>query len=150
MTAITGFTAWFGSQRVPADAHGNNVAFACLSCGGPVLATLMPNQRGSSDAKPTECRACSSAFWVDPEVASTRLLIRCVKSSESGRYVAGHSPLHTAGQNVASWSVVAAMLSAYGGADYDELVAAVRQHNHPAGGKAFIDYCIRNGWLQRA
>jgi len=83
-------------------------------------------------------------------VASTRLLIHRVKSSESGRYVAGRSPVHTLGQNVASWSVIAALLSAYGGADYDELVAAVRQHDHPAGGKAFIDYCIRNGWLQRA
>ena len=150
MTAITGFTAWSESQRVPADAHGNNVAFACLGCGGPVLATLLPHQRGSSEAKPTECRTCSAAFWVDPEVASTRLLIHRVKSSESGRYVAGRSPVHTLGQNVASWSVIAALLSAYGGADYDELVAAVRQHDHPAGGKAFIDYCIRNGWLQRA
>ena len=39
------------------------------------------------------------------------------------------------------------MLSADGGADFEEFIAAVRQHDHPAGGKGFIDYCIRNGWL---
>lgn len=66
-----------------------------------------------------------------------------------GRYVLGREPKLTAGQNCASWAVVRAVLNSYGGADYDDLVAAVRQHDHPAGGRAFIDYCIRNGWLKR-
>jgi hypothetical protein len=150
VTTVTGMHAWSESQRVLADAHGNNVAFACLNCGGPVLATLMLHQRGSSEENPTECRVCNAKFWVEPQVARNRLLVHRSKTPESGRYVAGRSPVHTAGQNIASWNVIAALLSAYGGAEYDELVAAVRQHDHPAGGKGFIDYCVRNGWLKRA
>ena len=56
----------------------------------------------------------------------------------------------TSSQNASSWTVVSALLSADGGADFEEFIAAVRQHDHPAGGKGFIDYCIRNGWLVRA
>ena len=86
MTTVTGMHAWSGSQRVLADAHGNNVAFACLNCGGPVLATLMLHQRGSSEEKPTECRVCSAKFWVEPQVARNRLLVHRSKTPESGRY----------------------------------------------------------------
>lgn len=35
-------------QAVACDAYGNNVAFRCLGCGGPVLAVIRENQRGSS------------------------------------------------------------------------------------------------------
>jgi hypothetical protein len=150
LTAVTGFNAWAESRPVRADAHGNNVAFSCLNCGGPVLATLMEHQRGSSESKPTQCRECATEFWVEAQVTRNRLLVHRVSTSESGRYVAGRSPTHTSGPNIASWGVVSALLSAYGGAEYEELVAAVRQHDHPSGGKAFVDYCIRNGWLRRA
>ena len=40
-----------------------------------------------------------------------------------------------------------AILDAYGGAYYDDLVAAVSQHRDSGGGKGFVDYCISNGWL---
>jgi hypothetical protein len=110
----------------------------------------LANQRGSSESKPTECRACFASFWVEVQTERNRLLVHRVRTTESGRYIMGRTPAHTAAQNVASWGVIAAMLSAYGGADYEELVAAVRQHDHPEGGKGFVDYCIRNGWLQRA
>ena len=106
MTAITGLNAWSECQRVPADAHGNNVAFSCLNCGGPVLATLMPHQRGSSADKPTECRVCSAAFWVEPQLPKNRLLIHRANTPNLGRYIAGLAPAHTAGQNAASWGVI--------------------------------------------
>ena len=54
--------------QVSCDAHGNNVAFGCLGCGGPVLATIREHQRGSSAAKPSQCPTCSSMFWVDVDV----------------------------------------------------------------------------------
>jgi hypothetical protein len=148
MVAVTGFLAWSQSERVLADAHGNNIAFLCLQCSGPVLATLLEHQRGSSVTKPTACRRCDAAFLVEAQPESQRLVIHRVPTSESGRYIAGRAPQLTAEKNAASWSVVAAMLAAYGGAGYEELVAAVRQHDHPSGGKGFIDYCVRNGWLQ--
>jgi hypothetical protein len=150
LTTVTGLNAWSESQRVPADAHGNNVAFACLTCGGPVLATLMPHQRGSSAEKPSQCRVCSSSFWVEPQLERNRLLVHHVRTGEPGRYVAGQTPKHSSGPNIASWGVIAAVLTAYAGAEYEQLVAAVTQHDHPAGGKAFVDYCIRNHWLRRA
>jgi hypothetical protein len=65
------------------------------------------------------------------------------------RYRVGNPPRLSAKPNVASWSVINAIMSAYGGAEYDDLAAAVSQHAHPAGGRAFVDYCIRNGWLER-
>lgn len=150
MAAVSGFNVWSQSQPVPADAHGNNVAFACLNCAHPVLATLMQHQRGSSAEKPTQCLNCSGNYWVEVLAARNRLQVHRVPSSTSGRYVMGTTPSHKSAPNAASWSVISAMLDAYGGAEYEELVAAVRQHDHPEGGKAYVDYCIRSGWLRRA
>ena len=151
MTAITGFSASAqDGSPIAADAHGNNVAFKCLVCGGPVLAVLLPKQRGSSAEKPTTCRACSTCYWVEAHIPQSRLLVHQLASKHSGRYQLGQEPALTAEQNSASWSVVFSILQAYGGADYEDLCVSVRQHAHPAGGQAFIDYCIRHGWLRRA
>lgn len=150
MTTITDFAAWSASQQVKADAHGNNVAFSCLNCGGPVLATLMANQRGSSSAKPTRCRSCGSSFWVEAQPELKRLQLHRLPQAGVMRYVAGQTPQPTSSHNLASWGVISAMLAAYGGATYDDLVAAVRQHDHHDGGKGFVDYCISRNWLQPA
>jgi hypothetical protein len=83
-------------------------------------------------------------------LSESRLILHRLALKNSGRYCLGREPDITANQNLASWKVVSAMLDAYGGAEYEEFAAAVRQHNHPAGGHAFIDYCIRNGWLRQA
>ena len=53
MTTITGFTASAPDGAViDVDAHGNNVAFQCVACGAPVLAVLLPHQRGASADMP--------------------------------------------------------------------------------------------------
>lgn len=71
------------------------------------------------------------------------------RTAVAGRYLSlGRQPRIRAGNNAQSWEVITAMLSAYGGAEYVDLAAAVSQHRHPAGGFAFVDYCIRNGWLR--
>jgi hypothetical protein len=54
----------------------------------------------------------------------------------------------TARHNIDSWSVIAAIMAAYGGASQDDLAAAVSQHRHPEGGLAFVKYCVRQGWLK--
>lgn len=148
MTTITDFSAWSATEQLLADAHGNNLAFSCLNCGGPVLATLMAHQRGSSPTKPTRCRTCDASFWVEALPEQKRLNVHRLPLPGRVRYVAGPTPEPTSSQNRASWGVVTAMLAAYGGASYDDLVAAVRQHDHPDGGKGFINYCIRQGWLR--
>lgn len=55
----------------------------------------------------------------------------------------------TARQNIESWSVIAAVMAAYGSATQDDLAAAVSQHRHPEGGLAFVKYCVRQGWLKQ-
>ena len=63
MAAITGFKCLLGNEELPADAFGNNVAFAC-PCGHPVLMlTHDGNQRGMSKKNPSECQKCGRKFW---------------------------------------------------------------------------------------
>ena len=65
------------------------------------------------------------------------------------RFIIGVRPRgQTAQHNIESWSVVAAIMDAYGGASISDLAAAVSQHRHESGGLAFIDYCINLGWLK--
>lgn len=114
-----------------------------------MLATVVEHQRGSAADKPTECTVCSSRYWVEARLDLRRLTVHRVMDGNAGRYVTGRVPKLTSGTNEASWIVVKSIMSAYGGAEYEVLVAAVSQHDHPAGGKGFIDYCIRNEWLRR-
>lgn len=60
---------------VNADAHGNNVAFACLDCGAPVLAIARQYQRGSASDRPATCRPCKSGFWIEPIEAERRIVV---------------------------------------------------------------------------
>ena len=75
-------------------------------------------------------------------------------TKDAGRYKMGTTPGNLAPHNQASWSVIAAILRAYGTADYYDLAVAVRNHQHgdkkAVGPQSFISYCIRSGWLQRA
>ena len=65
------------------------------------------------------------------------------------RIVLGNPPnALNAPQNIASWSVIAAIMAAYGSAPIEDLITAVSQHNHPAGGRGFVNYCLHQGWLQ--
>lgn len=57
------------------DAHGNNVAFRCQGCGGPVLAVMREHQRGSYPGNPAECRACHSQYWVEVDGPNNRLVL---------------------------------------------------------------------------
>jgi len=63
------------------------------------------------------------------------------------RYVLKNKPSPRVKHNAESWSVILAIMNAYGGASINDLAAAVSQHRHPQGGRAFVNYCIRNGWL---
>jgi hypothetical protein len=66
----------------------------------------------------------------------------------SSRIILGQKSANpTVKHNIDSWSVVASIIHAYGSATAHDLAAAVSQHRHPAGGMAFIRYCIRNKWL---
>lgn len=74
MATVTDYRA-IDDQGFPVLAHGNNLAFRCLDCGGPVLATIRENQRGSEANRPTECRACRSHYWVEADEGQHRLTV---------------------------------------------------------------------------
>ena len=151
MPAVTDYTLTLvDGPRINADAHGNNVAFNCISCSNPILAVMLVNQRGSSETKPTYCKYCGAGYWLEIDDANRDLKLFKSGSLTSGRLKVAKSPSITALQNAASWQVIQAICNAYGSADFEDLVSAVSQHNHPNGGRGFILYCIRNGWLTRA
>jgi hypothetical protein len=67
-------------QPVLADAHGNNIAFCCTSCGHPVLAVALENQRGSDPEHPAVCKGCGAAYFLDVRPQAEKLYIHSVAS----------------------------------------------------------------------
>lgn len=65
-------------DEVPADPHGNNVAFECGVCGHPVLAIALENQRGSDKEHLAECRGCGTGFFLDVRMRARKLYIHDV------------------------------------------------------------------------
>lgn len=79
MAKITGLTAKDESGTpILCDAFGNNVAFLCLKCGGPVIAVIRANQRGSSSNNPSQCPSCLEHFWVSLAEADRSLVVHRV------------------------------------------------------------------------
>jgi uncharacterized protein with PIN domain len=76
MPRVTDFRC-FDEDGFPILCHafGNNVAFRCTGCGGPVLAIMRENQRGSAADHPTMCPACDSQFWVARDEEEERLVV---------------------------------------------------------------------------
>lgn len=66
--------------EIPADAHGNNLAFSCMACGHPVLAIALENQRGSDEDHPATCRGCNRRYFLDVRPQVTKLYIHVVES----------------------------------------------------------------------
>jgi len=63
---ITDFLTMNGmGEEIPADAHGNNIAFSCFKCGHPILAVTLEKQRGSDEEHPAQCKKCSARYFLD-------------------------------------------------------------------------------------
>ena len=171
MSTVTGFKAITSAgTATQVDAHGNNAAFSCLRCHSPLLATLRDHQRGSSPSKPVVCNGCGTPYWLEAKEEEMSLIVHEVTESESdepglpkvigratkdaGTYMLGTMPSRLAPHNQESWEIIAAILKAYGTADYFDLAVSVRQHKHgdkaASGPKSFVSYCIRSGWLKLA
>lgn len=78
MTMVTNFTCVDAEGfPVPCDAKGNNAAFRCVSCGGPVLAVLGPvGTQGESAPNACQCRGCGSKFWLEVREQEQRMVMR--------------------------------------------------------------------------
>ena len=77
---VTGFLC-FDAKGFPVlcDPWGNNLAFRCLGCGSPVLATVSDqNRRGASAGNPSTCPACRSQFWAEIDEPAQRITIHRV------------------------------------------------------------------------
>ena len=66
--------------EVPADPHGNSLAFCCMVCGHPVLAVVHDHQRGSDEENPAICKGCNTQYFVDVRIKSEKLYIHVVGS----------------------------------------------------------------------
>ena len=78
---ITGFlTMDTNGLEILADAHGNNIAFCCMECGHPVLATALENQRGSDEYHPATCKRCSVRYFLDVRPQAGKLYIHVAEN----------------------------------------------------------------------
>ena len=76
MPVVTGYTVVDDEGlRVAAHPHGNNVAFRCGGCGGPVLAVIRAHQLGSAPEAPTHCPDCGSSYWVQRVEEQEQLVV---------------------------------------------------------------------------
>lgn len=66
-------------SETPADPHGTNIAFCCMTCGHPVLAVALENQRGSDEEHPAICRGCNAQYFLDVRPQSGKLYIHLVQ-----------------------------------------------------------------------
>ena len=68
-------------NEVLADPHGNNLAFCCPTCGHPILAVALANQRGNDEAHPAICRGCAAKYFLDVRVGAKKLYIQAAGSA---------------------------------------------------------------------
>ena len=73
---ITGFLVLDSDGReIPADPHGNNLAFSCMACGHPIVAVALENQRGSDEGHPATCKGCNAQYFLDVRPQAEKLYI---------------------------------------------------------------------------
>jgi len=66
--------------QVLCDPFGNNVAFRCPACGGPVLSIIIENQRGSEEGNPSVCPACKNRYWIELREEDQLLVLHAIKA----------------------------------------------------------------------
>jgi hypothetical protein len=81
MAKVTGFRC-FDTEGFPilCDPFGNNVAFRCPGCSGPVLAVLREHQRGSNEGNPSICTACGSKYWIEVNEPNESLILHRIST----------------------------------------------------------------------
>ena len=74
-------------EAIPADPHGNNVAFLCEACDFPVLANARDSQRGSDEGHIAKCRGCGTGYFLDVREGARKMYIHDVPgdAQEAGR-----------------------------------------------------------------
>ncbi len=70
-----------------------------------------------------------------------------ILSEGSGKYRIGKIPNIRVQHNERTWKIIEEKLASLGSASYEQLVIWCKSHDHSAGGRGFVDYCIENGWL---
>lgn len=76
-----------------------------------------------------------------------RLNLNIRQTLNMKQYRIGKTPNLTAQRNIKTWAYIKTELEKCTVVDYDSLIALCINHDHPGGGKGFVDYCIKYGWL---
>jgi len=61
----------------------------------------------------------------------------------------GRKSKPSAHHNVETWSFVKSVFQAHKIVSWAQLSKACRNHDHPAGGDAFIPYLVRMNWIEQ-
>ncbi|NRB41750.1 MAG: hypothetical protein HRU20_25315 [Pseudomonadales bacterium] len=62
-------------EELASDASGENLAFACLDCGHPVIAHSKKGKRGSCEDIPSACKNCGEMYFLDIRKRSEKLYV---------------------------------------------------------------------------
>ncbi len=82
MATVTGFQAVdVDGNPILCQARGNNAAFQCFECRGPILATFLPGHEGSSKNKPCTC-LCGCRYWLVADEANQWLVVHAVEDGQ--------------------------------------------------------------------
>jgi len=63
------------------------------------------------------------------------------------KYRLHKAPRLSALHNIDTWNKLEEFLTRNGSASMENLIRVCRNHDHPNGGKGFVNYCIKNDWL---
>lgn len=73
---VAGFIGVYGDgSEAHIDAQEDSIAFACPSCGHPVLAIASEQQRGFSTDNPAKCNGCGEQFVLDVREQMEKVII---------------------------------------------------------------------------
>lgn len=100
--------------EVLADPFGNNVAFHCPVCHGPVLAVVRQHQRGGKPDNPSHCRTCRAKYWVEQDELGKRLILHQLQAAPKSQQIdSGQESLGDRSSEAVAPPTVRELLTAY-------------------------------------
>ena len=63
---------------IQADTKGNNIAFNCIACFHPILASSKDGEPGSHEEHPVTCKGCGQKSFLDVRAHAKKLYIHAL------------------------------------------------------------------------
>ncbi len=64
-----------GGDLIQPDTNGNNIAFNCITCFHPILASSKHGEPGSHEEYPVTCKGCGQKSFLDVRERAEKLYI---------------------------------------------------------------------------